>query len=197
MFHYIKDFHLDLFPKSDHDNKHEDAITKVDFLEIPTFKSCFSLFFLSFTFTCFLKTTLEKLYLSNFYISCIFQNEFKKMFFRNRRQLPCCFQGLDFHHIFFPSVTNHALPQQKVIKENCIQKNSLWQSLSCEPEVPYHDVVWIFSSYSQYCVFPISWTSSCLHSFKDSWRESHFFVHMNVSQIFQMAWMIHFINHWN
>ena len=45
MFHYIKDLHLDLFPKSDHDNKHEDAITKVDFLEIPTFKSCFSLFF--------------------------------------------------------------------------------------------------------------------------------------------------------
>ena len=135
---------MDLFSKSDY-RKHEDAMIEVDFLnlEIPTFKSCFSLFLFSHLLVFFI-TTLEKLYLSNFYISCVFQNEFKKMFFRNRKQSSCCFQGLDFYHIFSPSVTNHALPHQKVIKENCIQKNTLWQSLSCEPEVSFHDVVWVF-----------------------------------------------------
>lgn len=126
-FIILKD--LNLFPKSDHDNKHEDAMIKVDFLEIPTFKSCFSLFF----FHIYLLFENNPCYIWAISISHVFQNEFKKMFFRNRRQLSCCFQGLDFHHIFSPSVTNHALPHQKVIKENCIQKNSLWQSLSCEP----------------------------------------------------------------
>lgn len=139
---------MDLFPKSDHDNKHEDAMIKVDFLEIPTFKSCFSL--LSFTFTCFLKTTLA---IFEQFLYLMYFSEWIQEFFRNRRQLSCCFQGLDFHHIFSPSVTNHALPHQKVIKENCIQKNSLWQSLSCEPAVPFQDVVWIFSSYSSAVYF--------------------------------------------
>ena len=104
----------------------------------------FYLLFLTFSSLTFARLFfflhLFKSYWSNFYISCIFQNKYKKMVFRNRKQLRC-FQRFDFQRIFSPSATNHALPPKNVIKENCVQKNTLGKALPCKLEVSFHDVV--------------------------------------------------------